>query len=143
MPLGAPLMAQTAFVIKKWAPSAPKVRPRIEKLAKNDTKEPPDCEKDLQKPNFLKLGKVFAQGVSDFEHLSSVEFDQFFKVWVSRNQRYMSHVAATLLHMLSTVFSSPHTSPIAADRRSQHIENHVRCQIIHQHSLHTLSAMLI
>ena len=28
MPLGAPLVVQTAFVMKKLAPSAPKVRPR-------------------------------------------------------------------------------------------------------------------
>ena len=31
MPLGAPLVAQTVFVIKKWAPCAPKVLPMIEK----------------------------------------------------------------------------------------------------------------
>ena len=31
LPLVAPLVAQTAFVTKKWAPSAPKVRSRIEK----------------------------------------------------------------------------------------------------------------
>ena len=30
MPLGAPLVARTVFVIKKLAPSAPKVRSRIE-----------------------------------------------------------------------------------------------------------------
>ena len=28
MPIGAPLVVQTVFVMKKWAPSAPKVRPR-------------------------------------------------------------------------------------------------------------------
>ena len=28
MPLGAPLVVQTVFVMKKLAPSAPKVRPR-------------------------------------------------------------------------------------------------------------------
>ena len=28
MPIGAPLVAQTVFVMKKLAPSAPKVRPR-------------------------------------------------------------------------------------------------------------------
>ena len=38
MPLVAPLVAQTVFVIKKWAPSDPKVRPRLEKLPKNDTR---------------------------------------------------------------------------------------------------------
>ena len=31
MPLGAPLVAQTVFVIKKWAPGAPKELPMIEK----------------------------------------------------------------------------------------------------------------
>ena len=31
MPLGAPLVVQTVFVIKKWAPSAPKVLPMTEK----------------------------------------------------------------------------------------------------------------
>ena len=30
MHLGAPLVAQTVFVITKWAPSAPKVLPMIE-----------------------------------------------------------------------------------------------------------------
>ena len=49
LPLGAPLVVQTAFVIKKWSLSAPKVRPKIEKEAKNDSREPLDCEKELQK----------------------------------------------------------------------------------------------
>ena len=49
LPLVAPLVAQTAFVIKKWAPNAPKVRPRLEKLPKNNTKEPHECENELQK----------------------------------------------------------------------------------------------
>ena len=31
IPLGAPLVAQAAFVIKKWAPSAAKVLPMTEK----------------------------------------------------------------------------------------------------------------
>ena len=31
MPLGAPLVVQTVFVIKEWAASAPKVLPMIEK----------------------------------------------------------------------------------------------------------------
>ena len=47
MPLGAPLVAQAAFVIKNWAPSVPKVLPMIEKCIKNDTKELPDCDKEL------------------------------------------------------------------------------------------------
>ena len=49
MPLGAPLVAQTAFVIKNWAPSAPKVRSRIKQLAKSYTKELSECENELQK----------------------------------------------------------------------------------------------
>ena len=31
MPIGAPLVVQTVFVMKKWAPSAAKVLPRLEK----------------------------------------------------------------------------------------------------------------
>ena len=49
MPIGAPLVVQTVFVMKKLAPSAAKVLPRLEKLAKNNTKEPPECENKLQK----------------------------------------------------------------------------------------------
>ena len=49
MPLGAPLVAQTVFVIKKWAPSVPKVLPMIEKCTKNETEDLPDCEKHFQK----------------------------------------------------------------------------------------------
>ena len=49
MPLGAPLVAQTAFVIKKWAPSDPEMRSRIEKIIKNDTKELSECENELRK----------------------------------------------------------------------------------------------
>ena len=49
IPLGAPLVVQTVFVIKKWAPSAAKVLPRREKIAKNYTKEPPECENEPQK----------------------------------------------------------------------------------------------
>ena len=52
-PLVAPLVAQTALVHQKRAPSAPKVLPRIEKLRKNSTKKPPDCEKVLQKSSLL------------------------------------------------------------------------------------------
>ena len=44
IPLGAPLVAQTVFVIKKWAPSAPKVLPRLQKLPKNGTKSPPSAK---------------------------------------------------------------------------------------------------
>ena len=46
-PLGAPLVAQTAFGHQKFAPSAPKLLSMIEKSIKNHTKEPPDCEKKL------------------------------------------------------------------------------------------------
>ena len=49
MPLGAPLVVQTAFVMKKLAPSAPKVRPKIETWATNHPREPIGCEKELQK----------------------------------------------------------------------------------------------
>ena len=41
-PLGAPLVARTAFGHQTFAPRAPKVPPMIEKSTKNDTKEPPD-----------------------------------------------------------------------------------------------------
>ena len=33
MPIGAPLVVQTVFVMKKWAPSAAKLLPRLEKFA--------------------------------------------------------------------------------------------------------------
>ena len=52
-PLGAPLVAQTAFGHQKLAPSAPKVLPMIENSAKNNTKEPPDCEKELPNSSFF------------------------------------------------------------------------------------------
>ena len=45
-PLGAPLVAQTAFGHQKWAPTAPKVLPMIEKSTKNDTKEAPRLKKN-------------------------------------------------------------------------------------------------
>ena len=44
-PLGAPLVAQTAFGHQKLVPSAAQVLPIIEKSTKKDTKEPPNCEK--------------------------------------------------------------------------------------------------
>ena len=53
-PLGALLVAQAAPGHQKLAPSAPKVLPMIEKSTKNDTKEPPDCEKEL--PNSSLFG---------------------------------------------------------------------------------------
>ena len=52
-PLGAPMVTQTALGHQKWASSAPKVLPRIEKSTKNDTKEPPDYEKELQKSSLF------------------------------------------------------------------------------------------
>jgi hypothetical protein len=45
-PLGAPLVALTAFGHQKLAPSAAQVLPMIEKSTKNDTKEPPNYEKE-------------------------------------------------------------------------------------------------
>ena len=53
-PLGAPLVALTAFGHQMLPPRAPKVPPMIEKSTKNDLKEPPDCEKEL--PNSSLLG---------------------------------------------------------------------------------------
>ena len=47
--LGAPLVAQAAFVMKKVASRAPDVRPRIEQLAKHCIKELSECENELQK----------------------------------------------------------------------------------------------
>ena len=52
-PLGAPLVALTAFGHQKLAPRAPKVPPMFEKSTKNDFKEPPDCEKELPNSSFL------------------------------------------------------------------------------------------
>ena len=37
------------FCDQKWSLSAPKVRSRLEKGAKNDTKELSECENELQK----------------------------------------------------------------------------------------------
>ena len=48
-PLVAPLVAQTVFGHQKLAPSAAQVLPMIEKSTKNDTKEHPNCEKELPK----------------------------------------------------------------------------------------------
>ena len=53
-PLGAPLVALTAFGHQKLAPRAPKVLPMIEKSTKNNTKETPNCEKEL--PNSSLFG---------------------------------------------------------------------------------------
>ena len=52
-PLGAPLVALTAFGRQKLAPGAPKVPPMIEKSTKNNTKELLDCEKELPNSSFL------------------------------------------------------------------------------------------
>ena len=52
-PLGAPLVALTAFGHQMLPPRAPKVPPMIEKSTKNDLTEPPDCEKELPNSSFL------------------------------------------------------------------------------------------
>ena len=52
-PLGTPLLAQTAFRHQKLAPSARKVLPMIKKSTKNNTKEAPDCEKELPNSSFF------------------------------------------------------------------------------------------
>ena len=52
-PLGAPLVALTAFWASNVAPKAPKVPPILEKSTKNNLKEPPDCEKELPNSSFL------------------------------------------------------------------------------------------
>ena len=52
-PLGAPLVALTAFGHQKLPPRAPKGPPMIEKSTKNDPKEPADCEKELPNSSFL------------------------------------------------------------------------------------------
>ena len=49
LPIGAPLVVQTTFVMKKLPSIAHKVCPKIEKWSKNDSREPFDCEKELQK----------------------------------------------------------------------------------------------
>ena len=41
------------FWALKMDPSAPKVLPMIEKWTKNDTKDPQDCEKELQKSSLF------------------------------------------------------------------------------------------
>ena len=41
------------FLTLKVGPSAPKVLPMIENWPKNDTKEPQDCEKELQKTSLF------------------------------------------------------------------------------------------
>ena len=58
-PTGAPLVVQTVFVMKKFAPNAPKVRPRTtngptylknkQNGARNSSKKSPESEKELQK----------------------------------------------------------------------------------------------
>ena len=49
MPLGAPLVVQTVFVMKKLAPSAPKVRPRTKREAKLLQNEPKMIKTCLEK----------------------------------------------------------------------------------------------
>ena len=52
-PLGAPLVAQTAFGHQKLVPSAAKVLLMIKKSTKKDTKEFPNCEKELSNSSFF------------------------------------------------------------------------------------------
>ena len=51
--LGAPLVAQTSFGHQKLVPNAAQVLPIIEKSTNKDTKEPPNCEKELPNSSFL------------------------------------------------------------------------------------------
>ena len=67
MPIGAPLVVQTVFVMKKWAPSPAKVLPRLEKWAKNDTKEPPECENEPQKSTPFGAKRKWAPKVNPLE----------------------------------------------------------------------------
>ena len=55
-PLGAPVVALTAFGHQKLAPRAPTVPPMIKKSTKKDTKDLPDCEKELPKLSFSEPG---------------------------------------------------------------------------------------
>ena len=55
-PLGAPLVAQTAFGHQKLPPRAPKVPPMIEKSTKSDPKEPPIAKKSFQIQAFWEPG---------------------------------------------------------------------------------------
>ena len=53
MPLGAPLVVQTVFVIKKWASSAAKCSQGSNNDPKITQKGPPECENELQKWTLL------------------------------------------------------------------------------------------
>ena len=53
IPIGAPLVVQTVFVMKKLSPSAAKVLPRLEKLAKN---YPPSAKMRSESRPFSDLG---------------------------------------------------------------------------------------
>jgi hypothetical protein len=55
-PLGAPLVAQTAFGHQKVVPSAAQVLPMIEKSIKKNTKEPPQLRKRC--PEFKFFGNL-------------------------------------------------------------------------------------
>ena len=52
-PLGAPLVAQTAFGHQKLVPNAAQVLPIIKKSTKKNTKESPNCDKELPNSSFL------------------------------------------------------------------------------------------
>ena len=47
------LVGPNLFWTLKWVPSAAKVLPMIDKLIKNYTKEPQDCEKELQQSSLF------------------------------------------------------------------------------------------
>ena len=66
IPLGAPLVVQTVFVIKKRASNAPKAPPRLEKWHKNDTNEPPECENEFQKSTLFGAKQKWAPKVDPF-----------------------------------------------------------------------------
>ena len=49
IPIGAPLVVQTVFVMKKLAPSAPKVRPRAKHEPKMTPENPSTVKKSSKK----------------------------------------------------------------------------------------------
>ena len=67
MLIGAPLVVQTVFVMKKLAPNVAKVLPRLEKWAKNDTKELPEYENELQKSTLFGAKRKCAPKVDPLE----------------------------------------------------------------------------
>ena len=57
MPLGAPLVGQTVFVIKKWAPGAPKVCSRIGNELKMKPKRSPSAKMNSKSGPFSEPGE--------------------------------------------------------------------------------------